>query len=175
MFCKNCGTRNDGQSFCTNCGAKLDNLNIDNSKYNEINKEESSQNTKSPNGLEMDTQQAIKESSQTTNQINNNYINKPTNSDIKTNQINNSYIDKAVNPDMNKWAVLSIVIPSIAIFIYMFIGLSFILAIIIAGVGFDFAKKGEMANKQLAKIGKILNGILVGIAIIMLIWQLVTI
>lgn len=159
MFCKNCGTRNDGQSFCTNCGAKLDNSSIDNNRHNEINKEEYSQNTMSPNGLEMNVQQALNETAQTTNQ---------------TNQMNNSYIDKAVNPDMTKWAVLSVVIPSIAIFLYMFIGLSFILAIIIAGVGFDFAKKGKMGNKKLAIVGQVLNGILVLLAVIILILNLIT-
>ena len=70
---------------------------------------------------------------------------------------------------MKKWAILSIIIPAIAIVWYLFIGLSVYIAVIIASVGFSFAKKGEVSDKKLALVGKILNGILVGLAIVMLI------
>lgn len=83
-----------------------------------------------------------------------------------------NYINQAVNPNMKKWAILSIVVPVVAIIWYIFIGLSFYLAIVIAAVGFEFARKGEMANKKLATIGKVSSGILVGMAIIMLVLQL---
>lgn len=82
-----------------------------------------------------------------------------------------NYINQAVNPNMKKWAILSVVIPIIAIIWYIFIGLSFYLAILIAAAGFEFARKGEMANKKLAIAGKVANGVLVGLAIIMLILQ----
>ena len=85
-----------------------------------------------------------------------------------------NYVNQAVNPNMKKWAILSIVIPVVALIWYMFIGLSFYLAIFIAAAGFGFAQKGEMANKKLATIGKVANGILVGLAVVMFILQLIT-
>lgn len=78
-------------------------------------------------------------------------------------------INKAVNPKMTKWAILSIIIPIVAIIWYIFIGLSFYIAVLIAIAGFEFARKGELANKKLAIAGKVLNGILCGLAIVMLI------
>ena len=48
-----------------------------------------------------------------------------------------------------------------------------VVAIILAAAGFGFAQKGEMANKKLAIIGKVLNGILAGMAIVMFILQLI--
>ena len=74
---------------------------------------------------------------------------------------------------MKKWAILSIIVPVVAIIWYIFIGLSFYLAILIAAAGFEFANKGEMADKKLAIIGKIANGILVGMAVVTLILQLI--
>lgn len=84
-----------------------------------------------------------------------------------------NYINQAVNPNMKKWAILSIIVPVVAIIWYIFIGLSFYLAILIAAAGFEFANKGEMADKKLAIIGKIANGILVGMAVVTLILQLI--
>lgn len=84
-----------------------------------------------------------------------------------------NYINQAVNPNMEKWAILSIIVPVVAIIWYIFIGLSFYLAILIAAAGFEFANKGEMADKKLAIIGKIANGILVGMAVVTLILQLI--
>lgn len=89
--------------------------------------------------------------------------------------LNPNYVNQAVNPNMKKWAVLSIVVPVVAIFWYMFIGLSFYLAILIAAAGFGFAQKGEMADKKLATMGRIANGILVGMAVVMLILQLIVV
>ena len=89
-----------------------------------------------------------------------------------TNGTDPNYVNKAVNPNMKKWAILSIIVPVIAIIWYIFIGLSSYLAILIAAAGFGFAKKGEMANKKLATIGKVANGTLTGLAIVMFILQL---
>ena len=88
-------------------------------------------------------------------------------------KLNSNYVNQAVNPNMKKWAILSVVIPVAAIIWYMFVGLSFYLAIFIATAGFGFAQKGEMADKKLATIGKIANGILMGLAIVMLVLQLI--
>lgn len=88
-------------------------------------------------------------------------------------KLNSNYVNQAVNPNMKKWAILSVVIPVAAIIWYMFVGLSFYLAIFIATAGFGFAQKGEMADKKLAAIGKIANGILMGLAIVMLVLQLI--
>lgn len=84
-----------------------------------------------------------------------------------------NYVNRAVNPNMKKWAILSIVVPVVAIIWYIYIGLSFYLAILIAAAGFGFAQKGEMSNVKLATIGKVANGILVGLAVVMLILQLI--
>lgn len=84
-------------------------------------------------------------------------------------EIKTAYMEESINPNMRKWAVLSIVIPVVAIIWYIFIGLSFYIAVLIASVGLSFAKKGEMADAKLAKIGTVLNYILMIIAVIMLI------
>lgn len=86
--------------------------------------------------------------------------------------LNQNYINQAVNPDMKIWAILSIVIPVVAIIWYTFIGLSFVIAMFIAAAGLACAKKGELSNKKLTKAGKIMNGILIGIAVLMFIIQL---
>lgn len=87
--------------------------------------------------------------------------------------LDSNYVNQAVNPNMKKWAILSIIIPVVAIIWYMFIGLSFYIAILIAAAGFGFAQKGEMSNKKLATIGKVANGILAGLAIVMFVLQLI--
>lgn len=88
--------------------------------------------------------------------------------------LTSDYVQDAVNPNMKKWAVWSVVIPAIAIFLYMFIGLSVYMAIFIAVVGFSFAKKGELGDRKLATVGKVLNGILTGLAIVMFVILLIT-
>ena len=74
-------------------------------------------------------------------QVSNNYSNSGT--------LDQNYIDKAVNPNMKKWAILSVVVPAVAIIWYWFIGLSFYIAIMLSAAGFGFDQKGEMANKKL--------------------------
>ena len=105
-----------------------------------------------------------------------NQVQQPTTNNVDNQQFQNNtgnlsstYVNNAINPNMKKWAILSIIIPAIAIVWYLFIGLSVYIAVIIASVGFSFAKKGEVSYKKLALVGKILNGILVGLAIVMLI------
>lgn len=87
--------------------------------------------------------------------------------------LDSKYINQAVNPNMKKWAILSIIVPIVAIIWYVFIGLSFYIAVFIAVAGFSFAQKGEVADKKLSIIGRVANGILVGIAIVMLVLQLI--
>lgn len=90
-------------------------------------------------------------------------------------RLDSNYVNKGINPNMKKWAILSVIVPVVAIIWYIFIGLSFYLAILIAATGFSFAQKGEMADKKLATIGKVANGILIGLALIMLVLQLLVI
>ena len=87
--------------------------------------------------------------------------------------LDSNYVQNAVNPNMKKWAILSIVVAVAGLVWYWFIGLSFYLAILIAAAGFGFAQKGEMADKKLATVGKVANGILVGMAVVMFILQLI--
>lgn len=88
--------------------------------------------------------------------------------------LDSNYVNQAVNPNMKKWAILSIVLPVVAIIWYIFIGLPFYLAVFIAAAGFGFAQKGEMADKKLATIGNVANGILAGLAIVVFVIQLIT-
>lgn len=103
--------------------------------------------------------------------------NQMSNQQIQNNNgtLNANYVNQVVNPNMKKWAILSIIVPVVGIVWYWFIGLSFYVAIFIASCGFGFAQKGEMANKKLATIGKVLNGILCGMAILMFILYLIDI
>jgi len=75
-------------------------------------------------------------------------------------------IDKAVNPNMKIWAILSIIVPIIGILWFWFIGLSLYLAILIACVGYVFSDKGKVSNKKLSNIGNLLNGIFIGMVIV---------
>lgn len=150
MNCKNCGIQNmNGEKFCKNCGVLLEN----NLSQQPINNQVTNENYQNNNIGVQPNQQPI--NSQALNQ---NYQNN---------------INYALNPNMKKWAVLSVIVPIAGIVWYWFIGLSFYLAIFIAAAGFGFAEKGKMANQKLALIGKILNGVLCGMAVIMLILQLI--
>lgn len=165
MICSNCGTQNNqGAMFCSNCGMRLENT---------------PQQQPQPMNYQTNPQQPMNQqpmnnsmNQQTYQQPQQNGNMQYSNNNWTPNQ-NQAYIDKAVNPNMKKWAIISIVVPIVAIIWYWFIGLSFYIAIFIAAAGFGFAQKGEMANKKMAIIGKVLNGILAGMAIIMLILQLI--
>ena len=147
MFCSKCGFQNNqGEMFCKNCGTRLENNNQQQAPQNPTN-------------------QFIQPQQNVNSQVSNNYSNNGT--------LSQNYIDKAVNPNMKKWAILSVVVPAVTIIWYWFIGLSFFIAIMLAAAGFGFAQKGDMANKKLATIGKVLNGILAGIAIVLFILQLI--
>lgn len=147
MFCSKCGFQNNqGEVFCKNCGTRLENNNQQQAPQNPTN-------------------QFIQPQQNVNPQVSNNYSNNGT--------LSQNYIDKAVNPNMKKWAILSVVVPAVTIIWYWFIGLSFFIAIMLAAAGFGFAQKGDMANKKLATIGKVLNGILAGMAIVLFILQLI--
>lgn len=147
MFCSKCGFQNNqGEMFCKNCGTRLENNNQQQAPQNPTN-------------------QFIQPQQNVNPQVSNNYSNNGT--------LSQNYIDKAVNPNMKKWAILSVVVPAVTIIWYWFIGLSFFIAIMLAAAGFGFAQKGDMANKKLATIGKVLNGILAGMAIVLFILQLI--
>ena len=147
MFCSKCGFQNNqGEMFCKNCGTRLENNNQQQAPQNPTN-------------------QFIQPQQNINPQVSNNYSNNGT--------LSQNYIDKAVNPNMKKWAILSVVVPAVTIIWYWFIGLSFYIAIMLAAAGFGFAQKGDMANKKLATIGKVLNGILAGMAIVLFILQLI--
>ncbi len=144
--------------FCPNCGAQNNDGGMFCSKCGM--RLENADQTPQPINNQMEQQPQQSASMQSSNNIE---------------QPNQTYINKAVNPNMKIWAILSIVIPIIGLIWYWFIGLSFYIAILIAAAGFVFAQKGEMASKKMAIAGKILNGILAGMAIVMLILQLILI
>lgn len=157
MYCKNCNFQNvNGERFCRNCGTLLENNQPQQQMNNNINSQVQQPMNTGMVGQVMNQQQMPNQQYQN----NNGYL-EP------------NYVNQAVNPDMKKWAILSIVVPIVAMIWYWFIGLSFYLAIFIAAAGFGFAQKGEMANKKLATIGKVLNGILIGMAVVMFILNLI--
>lgn len=161
MFCKQCGTQNvSGELFCKNCGFILETVNQQQPNYQSqqfvAHQPQGQPYAQSNMNTNVNEQQRIY-NNQNINNSQNNYEN-----------INSNYVQNAVDPNMKKWAILSIVVPIVGIIWYWFIGLTSYLAILIAVAGFEFAQKGEIANKKLAILGKILNGLLCGIAIIML-------
>lgn len=113
------------------------------------------------------------ENTQMQNTMQNPNLNGQANLNQNYSNFNPNYVNNVENPNMKKWAILSILIPSVAIIWYTFIGLSFYIAIFIGAAGFEFAKKGEIASKKMALTGRILNGILCGLAIVMLIINLI--
>lgn len=141
-------------AFVKNCGTLLEN----------------NQPQQSANNMNGQVQQPMNNVNPATQQfqqpMNQQYSNNNTGLDPK-------YIEQAVNPNMKKWAVLSIVVPIAGIIWYFFIGLNLYLAIFIAATGFEFAEKGKIADKKLATIGKVCNGILVGMAVVMFILNLI--
>ena len=166
MYCSKCGSQNlNGDKFCKTCGTLLEN-----NQPQSVNNFSSQIQQPVNNGM---MEQPINNYQQTTNQQA--MYNQTSNSQYQNSNggLDPNYISQAVNPNMKKWAILSIVIPVIAIIWYWFIGLSFYLAIVIAAAGFSFAEKGKMSNKTLATIGKVLNGILCGLAVVMFILQLI--
>lgn len=145
MLCTKCGAENNAnERFCRNCGNLI--------------AEQQFQNNQ---------QQATNYGQQTVNNNQQTYMNN------QNGNLDSNYVQNAVNPNMKKWAILSIVVAVAGLVWYWFIGLSFYLAILIAAAGFGFAQKGEMADKKLATVGKVANGILVGMAIVMFILQLI--
>ncbi len=148
MFCKKCGSFvENGASFCGKCGTPIDSqLNTENINNDFKEKEKMQENLDITSNV-------------TNENANNNQQNKYYDSQQNYNNI--------VNSDTKKYAIGSIVIPSIAIIIYWFIGLSVYIAILIATLGFNFAKKGTSYSKILSNIGYVMNIILMIIAIFM--------
>ena len=88
-----------------------------------------------------------------------------TNNNI-ANQNTSVNVDKIVMPSMKKYAIFSIIIGSGGIICAIFIGMSLLISVFLSALGFSFATKGLKANKTLAVIGYVLNGILLAIGII---------
>ena len=173
MFCSKCGTQNvNGEQFCKNCGTILNNnqqsTNQGQYSNNQMYSQQSTNQGQYSNN-QMYNQQSMNQGQYSNNQM---YNQQPQNNN---GNLNNNYVNQAVNPNMKKWVILSVIIPIAGMIWYWFIGLSVYLAIFIAACGFGFAQKGEMANKKLATAGKVLNGVLCGMAIIMLILQIIEI
>ena len=105
MFCKKCGSFvENGASFCGKCGTPI---------YSQLNTENINNDFKEKEKM----QENLDITSNVTNEnANNNQQNKYYDSQQNYNNI--------VNSDTKKYAIGSIVIPSIAIIIYWFIGLS---------------------------------------------------
>ena len=157
MFCNKCGRIiEENAKFCGGCGTPVP-------IQNNIQQNENiAQNIETPNI-----------------QQNNNNVN-PNNENYGQAQVNSNYsqtyqnYDNIINPSMKKYAILSIVIPSISLFLYFFVGLTVWIAICLSALGFNFAQKGKLYSEKLAKIGYVLNTILLVAAILMWIILLIT-
>lgn len=77
--------------------------------------------------------------------------------------INQEYINNAVHPNMKKWAIISVIAPSVGLFMTFFTGISLYVFVFLITLGFTSAKKGKTSNEKLASTGKILCWILVGL------------
>ena len=150
MFCNKCGRIiEENSKFCGGCGTPVP-------IQNNIQQNENiAQNIETPN---------IQQNNNNVNQNNGNYGQAQLNSNY--NQTYQNY-DNIVNPNMKKYAILSIVIPSISLFLYFFVGLTVWIAICLSALGFNFAQKGKLYSEKLAKIGYVLNTILLVVAILM--------
>lgn len=179
MNCQKCGVLNvSGEKFCKNCGCILENVNNqqNNLQNQQFISQQFQEQSYAQSNMNVNNHQNMNtniNNQQSVNITQPSYSNNMNNTQSANGNLNSNYVQQAVNPNMNKWAVLSIVVPIAGMIWYWFIGLSFYLAIIIAAAGFGFAQKGEMANKKLAIVGKVLNGMLCAMAIIMLILQLI--
>jgi len=65
------------------------------------------------------------------------------------------------NNNMKKYAILGVAIPTVSIVIYWFVGLSYVLSLLIAGLGFRFVRQGKSYNKGLTVLGFVLNILLI--------------
>lgn len=175
MVCSNCGTQNNvGEKFCRNCGTLLEVPNQQMNNMNQQNLGQQPQQSFVQNDYSNGMNQPMNNQGYNQQPMNNqNYSNQNMNNTQNYNGLDQNYVNNAVNPNMKKWATWSVVVPIAGIIFYLFIGLSFYLAIVIAAAGFSFAQKGEMGNPKLAKVGKVLNGVLVAIAIVMFVMQLI--
>lgn len=141
MFCNKCGRKiEENTKFCSECGEPVQNYVKQNENIEALN-----------------TQQNYNE-----NKNNENY--EQTQVNANNNKASQNY-DNIVNPSMKKYAVLSIIIPAISIFAYIFIGLTVSIAVLLSILGFSFAAKGALYSKKLSKIGYVLNTILVLMAV----------
>ena len=149
MFCKKCGYFiEDNSKFCTHCGSKIDNITDDNVNTNLQQTITNNTQTKSDD-INVAQQNNLKSNiSQKQNNTSSNYIN-------------------SLNKNAKIYAILSIATPAVSLFIYFFIGLSFIMAILLVAIGFDFTKKSYGYNAKMTNISIVLNIILAITAVLM--------
>lgn len=145
MFCKSCGFRNSEEAqFCQNCGKPLDKV------QPTVNPQPTMPQQSTPTQQPI-TQQPV-QPQQGYQQQAPNYNYQAVN--------NNQYENNA-----QMYAILGLVIPIAAFLISWFIGIGLIWSILLAGLGFEFSRRGESYNKTLSTIGKILSIVYVVFAI----------
>lgn len=137
MYCKKCGKLiEENAKFCGGCGTPAP-------IQNDLQK---SENIYQNNNINSGNYNQTK--------INSNY-----------NPTYQNY-DNIIRPNMKIYAIGSIVIPVISFIVYYCKGISVSIAFFLSALGFSFAKKGKMYNNVLSIIGYILNGLLLGLAIL---------
>lgn len=113
----------------------------------------------------------------TPNQMVNNQpgtVNNPEQRTINVNPYPNATNDtnQALDPNMKKFATMSVVIPSISLFLCLFVGFIPLLAWVLGGLCINFSNKGQAGDPKLAKVGKILSIILIIMGVIMFVMAL---
>ena len=173
MICNNCGFQNNpGDMFCKQCGTQLNNVPVQpvaNPQMSQPQMNVNPQPTVNPQMMQpqMNVNPQPVANPQMVQPQMNNY---PNNGNI--NQNYNTVPNNTKAPNSTLWAILSIVLPTASIIFYWFIGLTVYIALGLAGIGFYFAKRGK-DSKVLSTIGKVLSGILAGLAVMMFILGLI--
>jgi len=177
MICNNCGFQNNpGDMFCKQCGTQLNSVPVQQNINPQMAQPQMSVNPQPVINPQM-TQPQMSVNPQPV--INPQMVQpqmsvnpQPTiNLQMAQPQMNN-YPNSNSTSNATLWAVLSVVLPTASILFYWFIGLTVYVALGLAGIGFYFAKRGK-DNKVLSTIGKVLSGILAGLAIMMFILGLI--
>ncbi len=154
MKCPRCGAEVAlGEKFCKTCGNLIVNNEVPNSQ---INNEMPKENPTISN-----------------NQYNNMNVNETVNTNWQNQESVNSSNNQTIDPNSKKIAIISIIIPIVAIIIWWFIGLSFLFAVILVGAGFGLSERAKAGEPKLAMIGKILNIIFLIFTIIMFILNVI--
>jgi len=168
MFCNHCGMENSNNDiYCKGCGTLLQQNNMQNG-YNPMQHQQQYAGQAQQPYNQQQPQQNYDYNQQQ------NYYNPVQQPDYSQNntyyQNNNQYI----NNDVRKYAILSVVIPAVLLVIIFFWGAPIWLWAPAIAISANFSVKGRSADEKLYKIGLVLSCIVVGIALISIVINVMT-